>query len=206
MRQPLDRLAALLGRMPGIGEKTAVRLALWVVRGKADYARALADAIRQAHDGTRLCEQCCDLTGERLCSVCADMRRDNDVLCVVAYPQDRMAFERAAVFGGRYHVLHGVLDPLSGVGPDDLKIRALLARLGGDSPVREVIVATSPSVEGDATATYLARLLEPLGVIVSRIASGVAVGGDLEHADMTTLSRALADRRAIVESDGDGRG
>lgn len=131
-----------------------------------------------------------------LCERCADARRDHSLVCVVAHPQDRIAFERAGVFRGLYHVLHGVLDPLAGVGPAGLKVDALLARLQGDE-VEEVIVATSPNVEGDATALYLSELLRPLGVRVSRIASGVAVGGELEYADMSTLHRALADRRAL---------
>ena len=202
---PLRRLTTLLSRLPGIGEKSALRLALAIVRSNADYVRALAEAIESAATRMRQCSICRDLAADEVCEICRDPRRDGALICVVSQPQDRMAFERAGVFRGRYHVLHGVLDPLAGVGPNELEIDSLLARLGGAGqgeggeakPVREVIVATSPNVEGDATALYLAKLLEPLGVSVSRIASGVAVGGELEYADMTTLHRALEDRRQI---------
>jgi len=203
---PLRRLSALLARLPGIGEKSALRLALAIVRSDDDYVRGLADAIAEVHATMRSCQICCDLSPREICSICQDPRRDGRVICVVAQPQDRMAIERAGAFQGRYHVLHGVLDPLAGIGPAELRVGALLERLrrpldaeGHDQaePIEEVIVATSPNVEGDATALYLARLLEPLGVTVSRIASGVAVGGELEYADMTTLHRALDDRRRI---------
>jgi recombination protein RecR len=198
---PLQRLTKLLARLPGIGEKSALRLALAIARGSEEYTRALSDAIADVHEQLRLCSCCCDLVATELCSICTDPRRDPTVLCVVAQPQDRMALERAGVFRGRYHVLHGVLDPLAGIGPAELKVAELLARFersGSDAPrIGEVIVATSPNVEGDATALYLSKLLQPLGVSVTRIASGVAVGGELEYADMTTLHRALADRRQI---------
>jgi recombination protein RecR len=199
---PLRRLSALLARLPGIGEKSALRLALAIVRSDDEYARGLAEAITEAHATMRSCRICCDLSPAEVCAICRDPRRDGRVLCVVAQPQDRMAIERAGAFQGRYHVLHGVLDPLAGIGPAELRVGALLERLrsrpeSGEVAIEEVIVATSPNVEGDATALYLARLLEPLGVGVSRIASGVAVGGELEYADMTTLHRALDDRRRI---------
>ena len=202
---PLQRLATLLGRLPGIGEKTALRLALWLVRADSGYIALLAEAIATIQHGLRLCNRCCDLTGQQLCERCSDHRRDGGLICVVAQPQDRMAIDRAGVFRGTYHVLHGVLDPLGGIGPGDLKIDALLRRLesahdhqaNGGQTVREVIVATSPNVEGDATALYLSKLIQPLGVAVTRIASGVAVGGELEYADVTTLHRALELRRAL---------
>ncbi|MFV8751353.1 recombination mediator RecR [Nannocystaceae bacterium ST9] len=198
---PLRRLSALLARLPGIGEKSALRLALAIVRSDDEYARALSEAITEVHATMRSCRICCDLSPREICSICQDPRRDGRVLCVVAQPQDRMAIERAGAFQGRYHVLHGVLDPLAGVGPAELRVGALLERLRrpseGEVAIEEVVVATSPNIEGDATALYLARLLEPLGVTVSRIASGVAVGGELEYADMTTLHRALDDRRRI---------
>lgn len=209
---PLLRLTKLLARLPGIGEKSALRLALAIARSSDEYTRALSAAIDDVHDQLRLCSSCCDLVASELCSICTDPRRDPTILCVVAQPQDRMALERAGVFRGRYHVLHGVLDPLAGIGPAELKIAELLARFErraatiSDEPrdelrdelrITEVIVATSPNVEGDATALYLSKLLQPLGVSVTRIASGVAVGGELEYADMTTLHRALADRRQI---------
>ena len=203
---PLRRLAGLLARLPGIGEKSAMRLALAMVKADPEYLRALAEAIGSVHAELRLCRVCCDFTSDEVCPRCADARRDHATICVVAQPQDRMAIERTGVFRGVYHVLHGVLDPLGGVGPGDLRIEALLARLRthpdqGDGqdlpPVEEIIVATSPNVEGDATALYLSKLIGPLGVRVSRIASGVAVGGELEYADVTTLHRALEDRRRL---------
>lgn len=198
---PLRRLTTLLARLPGIGEKSALRLALAIVRSDAAYGQALASAIAEVREQMRLCSICCDLAAAEVCSICADPRRDPTILCVIAQPQDRMALERAGVFRGRYHVLHGVLDPLAGIGPGELKIAELLARVRprpGEPKLAEVIVATSPNVEGDATALYLAKLLEPLGVEVTRIASGVAVGGELEYADMTTLHRALEDRRRLA--------
>lgn len=201
---PLRRLTKLLARLPGIGEKSALRLALAIVRSNDEYTRALSEAISEVHEQLRLCSICCDLAAGERCSICLDARRDPSSLCVVAQPQDRMALERASVFRGRYHVLHGVLDPLAGVGPGELKVAELLARFEANSaspnpgePITEVIVATSPNVEGDATALYISKLLQPLGVTVTRIASGVAVGGELEYADMTTLHRALEDRRKI---------
>jgi len=195
-QNPLQRLAALLTRLPGIGEKTALRLALFLVRADDEYVRTLAEAIGAVHEQLRLCATCCDLCTGEICERCRDPRRDASVLCVVSQPQDRMAIERTGAYHGHYHVLHGVLDPLAGIGPAELRIEALLRRLRGDV-VREVIVATSPNVEGDATALYLAKLLQPLGVAVSRIASGVAVGGELEYADLNTLHRALAERRSL---------
>jgi len=193
---PLDRLSALLARLPGIGGKTAMRLALSLVRADQEYVTALAEAVGSIHQRLRFCSLCCDLCAEEICERCLDARRDRSIVCVIAQPQDRMAIDRAGVFSGLYHVLHGVLDPLSGVGPAQLKISELLRRIG-EGEVREAIVATSPNVEGDATALYLAKLLQPLGVRVTRIASGLAVGGELEYADMNTVQRALADRRAL---------
>lgn len=199
-RDPLLRLAGLLAKLPGIGDKSAMRLALAMVKAQPDYLRALAQAIEGVHSTLQLCRECCDFTSQEICPRCADARRDHSVICVVSQPQDRMAIERTGVFRGTYHVLHGVLDPLGGVGPSDLRIDALLARLQDrpDRPaVEELIVATSPNVEGDATALYLSKLIGPLGIKVSRIASGVAVGGELEYADVTTLHRALEDRRQL---------
>lgn len=198
MADPIRTLSGLLARLPGIGEKTATRHALAIAKSPAEYTEALADAITSVRQAMRECSVCCDLAAAEVCPICSDAKRDPTVLCVVAHPQDRMALERAAIFRGRYHVLHGVLDPLAGVGPAELRIRELLERLR-DSKVSEVIVATSPSVQGDATALYLAKLLEGVaGVSVSRIASGVAVGGELEYADQVTLSRALEDRRPLT--------
>ena len=203
-RDPLQRVAGLLARLPGIGDKSALRLALALVRAQPDYLAALADTIRDLHHTLRMCSVCCDFSPDDVCPRCRDARRDHAVICVVSQPQDRMAIERTGVFRGLYHVLHGVLDPLGGIGPSDLRVDALLRRLerpaAGDAmtcEIREIIVATSPNVEGDATALYLSKLIAPLGVTVSRIASGVAVGGELEYADVTTLHRALEDRRTL---------
>ena len=196
---PLQRLVAELGRLPGIGEKTALRLAFHILRADPGYARSLAQAIVTATEKVRLCSVCCTLTDADPCSLCADPRRDGSVLCVVEGVQDLMAIERSREFRGRYHVLHGVLAPLDGVGPDQLRIKELLARLTPrEAPVvSEVIVATNPDVEGEATALYLTRLLRPLGARVTRIAQGVPMGGDLEYADPATLARAIQARREL---------
>jgi len=199
-RDPLQRLSGLLARLPGIGEKSALRLALALVRSDADYLGALSEAIGDVQARLRICSVCCDFSPDEICPRCQDARRDPTLICVVAHPQDRMAIERSGVFRGHYHILHGVLDPLGGVGPSDLRVDALLKRLERKEStpgVQEIIVATSPNVEGDATALYLSRLLGPTGVKVSRIASGIAVGGELEYADVTTLHRALEDRRLL---------
>ena len=193
---PLTQLVRQLSRLPGIGEKTAARLAFYILRAPAAYAEELARAILEVKQKLKECPVCFQLTDREPCAICADGRRDGAVICVVSQPQDLMAFERTGSFRGRYHVLHGVLSPLEGVGPDDLRIQPLLARLAGGA-VEEVVLATSPNVEGDATALYLARLIKPLGVRVTRIASGVPIGGDLEFADGVTLNRALEGRREL---------
>jgi len=192
----MSRLIAQLTKLPGIGEKTASRLAFHVLRSERDYAQALADALLAVKDETRLCSVCFALTESDPCPLCADPRRSNDVLCVVEEPADLLAIERVREFRGRYHVLHGTLAPLDGVGPDDLKIQPLLVRLR-DEPVREVILATNPTAEGEATALYLAKLLKPLGLRVTRIAHGLPVGADLEYADVMTVGRALEGRREM---------
>lgn len=191
---PLARLAALLSRLPGIGERTAMRLALDLARREPDYLAGLASAIAVIGQVLNACSVCGDLSALEVCRICANAKRDATLICVVATPQDRIAIERTAGFRGLYHVLGGLLDPLAGVGPRQLRAEALIERVR-DGQVAEVIIATSPSVNGDATSLYLARMLEPLGVTVSRIASGVVTGGELEHADPTTLQRAIADRR-----------
>ena len=196
MADPLAALVQQLARLPGVGEKTAARLAFHILRAPPSYAEELARAIVELRQRLRQCSVCFQLTESDPCSVCADERRDGALLCVVAFPQDLMAIERTGAFRGRYHVLHGVLSPLDGIGPDELRIQPLLGRLGGGE-VKEVILATSPNVEGDATALYLARLIKPLGIRVSRIASGVPIGGELEYADGVTLNRALEGRREI---------
>lgn len=193
---PLDRLSALLARLPGIGEKTSMRLALALVRQDQEYLSVLGEAIATARKATRECVVCCDFTSDERCSICEDGRRDRSMLCVVAQPQDRMAIEKTGAFQGRYHVLHGLLDPMAGVGPNDLRVRPLLERLR-DGAVLEVVVATSPTVEGDATALYIGRVLRDVGVKVTRIATGVAVGGELEYADLGSISAAIDQRRPI---------
>lgn len=196
MADPIQRLILRLARLPGIGEKTATRLAFHILRGPEGHARELAHAILEVREKIQLCSVCCNLTELDPCAICQDARRDGAMLCVVAQPTDLMAVERSGQFRGRYHVLHGVLSPLDGVGPDDLRIADLVRRLGS-AEVHEVIVATSPNVEGEATAMYLARLLKPIGVRVTRIASGVPIGGELEYVDQVTLTRALEGRREM---------
>jgi recombination protein RecR len=197
---PIGRLIRELARLPGIGEKTATRLAFHVLRAPTEYARDLAQALVEVKEKIRLCEICMNLTESSPCALCADARRDPRVVCVIASPPDLYAIERTGGFRGRYHVLHGVLSPLDGIGPDDLRLRELLARLGDRTDamrVDELIVATSPNVEGEATAMYIAKMVKPLGVRVTRIASGLAVGGELEYADGVTISRALEARREM---------
>ena len=193
---PIARLVAELAKLPGVGEKTAARLAFHILRAPAEDARALAQAIADLRTKIRLCSSCWDFTEQDPCAICEDQRRDAALLCVVAHPQDVIAIERTGGYRGRYHVLHGVLSPLDGIGPDDLRIAELVKRCG-DGRVREVIVATNPSVEGETTAIYLAKLLRPLGVRTSRIATGVPMGGELEYADRLTLARALDGRREL---------
>ena len=193
---PIARLIQQLAKLPGVGEKTAARLAFHILRAAPEDAAALASAIAEVRQKIRFCSVCCDLTEADPCGVCRDARRDASLVCVVAQPQDVIAIERAGGFRGRYHVLHGLLSPLDGVGPDDLRIAELVRRCG-DGVVREAILATSPSVEGEATAVYLSKLLRPLGVRTTRIATGVPIGGELEYADQATLARAIDGRREM---------
>ena len=193
---PIARLVCELGKLPGVGEKTAARLAFHILRAPEADATALASAITDLRAKIRLCGLCWDFTEDDPCAICRDARRDGSLLCVVAHPQDVLAVERTGGYRGRYHVLHGVLSPLEGIGPDDLRVTELVKRCGmGD--VREVIVATNPSVEGETTAIYLAKLIRPLGVRTSRIATGVPMGGELEYADRLTLARAIDGRREL---------
>ena len=193
---PIARLVKELARLPGIGEKTAQRLAFHVLKAGPAYAQALADAVTGVVRDVRLCSTCQTLTDRDPCAICADPQRDPRILCVVEGVPDLLALERTHEYRGRYHVLHGALSPLDGVGPSDLKIRELLVRLERE-PAEEVVLATNPDVEGEATALYLARLLKPAGVRVTRIAQGIPMGGDLEYADQVTLARALAGRRDL---------
>jgi recombination protein RecR len=198
MAQPpsMSRLIEQLTRLPGIGEKTATRMAFHILRADREYATLLAEAVLSVKNDTKLCSECFALTEVDPCRLCTDGERAGDVVCVVEEPADLLAVERAGSFRGRYHVLHGTLAPLDGIGPDDLKIQPLLVRIQ-QRDVREVIVATNPTVEGEATAIYLAKLLKPLGVRVTRIAHGIPVGGDLEYTDVMTVGRALDGRREM---------
>jgi len=194
--EPVARLIEALQRLPGIGPKTAQRLAFFLLKRPADEVTGLADALTQLKALIVHCSTCFNVTQENPCRICRDPQRDARALCVVEEPNDLLAMERTGEYNGRYHVLLGALSPLDGIGPDDLKVRELLLRLE-DGPGREVILATNPNVEGEATALYLAKLLRPLGVRVTRIARGLPVGGDLEYADQVTLTKALEGRREI---------
>jgi recombination protein RecR len=192
----MQRLIEQLGRLPGIGEKTAARLAFFVLREDRSYAQALVDAILGVKDSTRLCSVCFGLTEQDPCPICASPERERDAICVVEEPADLVAIERAGEFRGRYHVLHGTIAPLDGVGPEQLKIRPLVESLQ-NGEVREVVVATNPTAQGEATALYLAKIIKPLGVRVTRIAHGIPMGGDVEYADVVTLGKAIEGRREM---------
>lgn len=185
-----------LGRLPGVGPKSAQRIAFHILSADPADVRRLADALTEVKARVRFCEICGNVAQEAQCRVCRDPRRSPNVICVVEEAKDVVAIERTREFRGRYHVLGGAINPIGGVGPDDLRIASLLSRLA-DGTVTEVILATDPNVEGEATATYLARLLVPMGLAVSRLASGLPVGGDLEYADEVTLGRAFEGRRRI---------
>ena len=185
-----------LGRLPGVGPKSAQRIAFHLLGTDPADVQRLADVITTVKEKVRFCDTCGNIAESDQCRICADPRRDQTLLCVVEEPKDVVVIERTREFRGRYHVLGGAIDPMNGVGPDDLRIRQLLTRLG-DGTVEEVIIATDPNIEGEATATYLTRMLVPLGVTVSRLASGLPVGGDLEYADEVTLGRAFEGRRKV---------
>lgn len=193
---PIARLVQALTRLPGIGEKTATRLAFFVIKAGEEYAKDLASALVDATTKVTFCSVCQNFTEGDKCRICLDPRRDVRTICVVETVADLMAIERCNEYRGSYHVLHGAIAPLDGVGPDQIKLRELLSRLQTEdgAAVSEVIVATNPSVDGEATALYLQRTLSPLGITVSRIASGMPIGGDFEYADPATISRALAGR------------
>ena len=198
---PIQRLIDELAKLPGIGPKSAQRVAFHLLKVRPEDARALADAIVEAKNKVRLCRLCFNVAEQELCDYCRDPRRDGALICVVQEPPDIVAIERTREYRGVYHVLQGAISPIEGVGPEDLRVAELLDRLksppDGGTPVSEVIVATNPNIEGEATAMYLARLIEPLGVKITRLASGLPVGGDLEYADEVTLGRALEGRRRI---------
>ncbi|MBN2177392.1 MAG: recombination protein RecR [Demequinaceae bacterium] len=186
-----------LGHLPGIGPKSAQRIAFHLLSTDPSDVRRLVETIQTVKEKVRFCEVCGNVAEGERCRVCLDPRRSDEVLCVVEEAKDVVAIERTREFRGRYHVLGGAIDPMAGIGPDDLRIKDLIARLGNEA-VREVILATDPNIEGEATATYLARILAPLGLRVTRLASGLPVGGDLEYADEVTLGRAFEGRRVVT--------
>jgi recombination protein RecR len=196
---PVQALVDELGRLPGVGPKSAQRIAFYLLKAAPEDANRLARAIVEAKERVSFCRRCFNIAEGELCAYCRDERRDGTLLCVVEDPRDIVALERTNEFRGRYHVLQGAISPIEGIGPEQLRIRELLARVS-DEGVKEVILATNPNIEGEATAMYVTKLLHPLGLTVTRIASGLPVGGDLEYADPVTLGRALEGRRE-VESD-----
>ena len=189
-------LVSELGRLPGVGPKSAQRIAFHILQAEPDDVRRLAEAMITVKEKVRFCIECGNVSEEERCRVCTDDRRDRSMICVVEEPKDVVAVEKTREYRGLYHVLGGAISPIDGVGPDDLRIRELMTRLA-DGRVAEVVIATDPNLEGEATATYLARFLSPLGITVSRLASGLPVGGDLEYADEVTLGRAFAGRRNV---------
>jgi recombination protein RecR len=193
---PVQSLVDELGRLPGIGPKSAQRIAFYLLKAAPEDAKRLARAVVEAKERVSWCRRCFNFAEGELCVYCRDDRRDSTLLCVVEEPRDIVAVERTQEYRGRYHVLLGAISPIEGIGPDQLKVKELLARVN-DEGVKEVILATNPNIEGEATAMYLARLLKPLGLRVTRIASGLPVGGDLEYADEVTLGRALEGRREV---------
>lgn len=194
--KPISRVVDELSRLPGIGPKTAQRLTYHMLRAPSEQVEALAEALMELKQKVVLCSQCFNITDQSPCSICANPQRDTTRICVVEEPLDVVALERTGQFNGQYHVLHGAISPIEGIGPEELKVRELLQRLSPGSVV-EVILATNPNLEGDATAMYLTRLIQPLGITVTRLARGLPVGGDLEYADEITLSNALAGRSQI---------
>lgn len=193
---PLQNLITQFERLPGIGHKSAQRLAFHVLSMSDEQVNAFTSAVTEAHTRIHRCEKCCDLTDDVLCPICDDPARDGSVICVVEDSRDVMAFERTHEYKGVYHVLHGAISPLNGIGPEDIAVKELIARLS-DPSVKEVIMATNPTAEGEATAVFLARMIKPLGIEVSRLAYGVPVGADLEYADEFTLLKAIEGRKKL---------
>jgi recombination protein RecR len=193
---PVQDLIDELGRLPGVGPKSAQRIAFHLLAAEPADVGRLVSALQRVKDQVRFCRVCGNVAEDEECRICKDARRDLTVICVVEEPKDVVAIERTREFRGRYHVLGGAISPIEGVGPDDLRVRELMARLA-DGTVTELILATDPNLEGEATATYLARLVKPMGLTVTRLASGLPVGGDLEYADEITLGRAFSGRRAL---------
>ena len=193
---PIANLVEQFSKLPGIGKKTAQRLAFFVLEMEDLDAEKLSRAITDAKANIRLCSICCDLTDEEPCHLCKDEQRDKSMICVVEGAKDKIAMERSREYKGQYHILHGVISPMDNIGPTDIRVRELLNRLS-DDVVKEVIIATNPTVEGEATSLYLSKLIKPLGVKVTRIAHGIPVGGDLEYFDEVTLAKAMDNRREI---------
>lgn len=193
---PVARLIEELSKLPGIGPKSAQRLTYYLLRAPQEYAQALAQAVLEVKEKIVLCSVCQNITDSDPCAICRDEQREQSIICVVEEPLDILALERTGSYKGLYHVLHGAISPVDGVGPDDLKVRELLARLK-DGRVREVIMATNPNLQGEATAMYLSRLIAPLGIRMTRLARGLPMGADLEYADNITLARALEGRQEV---------
>ena len=195
--RPLNKLINELSKLPGIGGKTAQRLAFHILNLTDNEAASLAEAIVSAKRSLHYCSVCGNLTDQDPCLICADQNRDPSVICVVETPQDVMAMERIREYNGMYHVLHGAISPVEGIGPNDINLKTLITRLQSDDRVKEIIIATNPNIEGEATAMYISRLIKPSGIKVTRIAHGIPVGGDLEYADEVTLLKAIEGRREL---------
>jgi recombination protein RecR len=194
--EPVTRLIDAFAQLPGIGPKTASRLTFYLLRRPAEQTEVLAEALRDLKERIIFCQQCFNITEQSPCKICQDEGRDRGVVCVVEEPLDVLAIERTGEYRGLYHVLHGAISPVEGIGPDELRINELMARLRSES-IQEILLATNPNLEGEATAMYLARLIQPMGIRVTRLARGLPVGGDLEYADAVTLSRALEGRQEM---------
>jgi recombination protein RecR len=192
----IQELIDELGRLPGVGPKSAQRIAFYLLQADEDQAKRLAEVLKEVKERVRFCEQCGNVAEAELCNICRDPRRSKASICVVEESKDVQAIERTREFKGLYHVLGGAISPIEGIGPDNLRIKELVARLA-DPEIKEVIIATDPNLEGEATATYLTRMLSPMGIKISRLASGLPVGGDLEYADEITLGRAFEGRRTV---------
>ncbi len=193
--KPISNLIELLSQLPGIGEKNATRLAIQILKNSIEYSYSLSNAITEVKSKVNLCENCFCLTAESLCLFCSSEGREN-IICVVEDPIDLIAIEKSNEFRGKYHVLHGTISPIDGIGPDELKIKELLQRIENEN-IEEIIIATNPSVEGEATSLYLSKLIKPLGTKITRIAHGVPMGGDIEYIDELTLGKAIKDRKPI---------
>ncbi len=194
--EPIDRLINEFSKLPGIGRKTAQRLAFHVINMNPDDVSSLSKALMDVKKEIKYCKVCCNISDSDICPICANSHRDSSTICVVEDPRDVAAMERTKDYNGKYHVLNGVISPMDGIGPDMLNIKELITRLG-DGSVNEIIMATNPTIEGEATAMYISRLVKPMGIKVTRIAHGLPVGGDLEYADDVTISKALEGRREI---------